>query len=486
MPPQKATSLVAGLASAARHHATGSVVSRAKGTERRIWVWDGKIVFAESKDPNESFATILAFRGVLLESERMAIASVSQPGTRDDLAVAASGILGPVEVLNHAKTVLEERLAIDFALPGSIWIAEPSPPPDDLPNVGLPIAIALVNGIRTFPPERLRLEFPIADDDRYVFRAAGLSGFPELNLSKEESRLTGRLDGVRTWKQVVVESKLPPDIAHRAVFAMAVLRIAEYLTPATSVLAEAAATTYDETPSAPGQKGRAAATSALGAGRADEMRERASKPIPEMLEIPVEAAPEVVEEGVRGLIARYDLGRAHFLPEADRDAALLLLDRAMEAWLVLTHPETRTKYFAAPQWDRDVTASSLGSALAAERGYAKAGVFLQAGNYLAAEAALLPSIQANPKESRYHLRMGIAIYLRARARGDSGAPVGAVRALQKAIALDPKADEGYLYLGHVALAAGDKYAAKTYYETALRLNPSNNEARRALMRVENA
>lgn len=480
--PVKATTLAAALGSAARHKATGSVVSRVQGVERRIWLRDGKVVFAESADAAEGFATILAFRGILLEKERMAIAAVAQPGLREDLAIAASGILGPVEVMEHARVVLEERLIAAFAIPGAVWQSEGQAPPEDLPSVGLPLTKVVLDGVRShLAKDRLKVEFPVGGTDIYGFRSAALAAMPEASLTKDELRLTSVLDGKRNWDAAVVESKLDAPVAHAALYALALLGIAEYVTPGAQTPVEDV--TVASAPAAPSVPGGG---KLLAAGRAVEMRERLLMEVPELLEIPPEAAPEVVEDAFRALVARYDLGRAHFLADADRDAAISLLDRAIDAYLVLTDPPSRKKYLAAPKWDRDVVAASLAAKLTGEKGYVKAGIFLQAGNYLAAEAALLPALQASPRESRYHLRQGIAIYLRAKARGVAVAPAGAVRSLQKAIALDSTCDEGFLYLGHIAAAAGDKYGAKTYYETALTLNPGSGEAKRALMRLESS
>jgi len=476
--PLNATTLVAALGSAARHRGTGSVVSRLKGIERRIWLREGKVIFAESADTSEGFSAILAFRGVLQEKERMAIAAVAQPGLREDLAIAASGILGPVEVMEHAWVVLEERLAIAFALPGAIWISEAGAPPEDLPSLGVPLTKVVLDGVRSYEgKDRLAIEFPVGAEDVYEFASAALAERPELSLSRAESRLAAVLDGKRTWSASVDESKLDAAAAHVSLYALAVLGIARFVTPG------AEAPVQDVAPEPSPSAAPAARTGPLlAAGKSVAMQERARKEIPELLEIPPEASVAVAEDAFRALIALYDLGRAHFLAEADRDAAILLLDRAIEAYLVLTDPASRRKYLGTPQWDRDVVAASLGAKLSAEKGFVKAGIFLQAGNYLAAEAALLPALQLAPREARYHLRQGIAIYLRAKAR-NVPPPAGALRALQKAIAFDARCDEAFVYLGHIAMAAGDKYGAKTYYETALTLNSGSGEARRALARL---
>jgi len=462
----KAVALPFALSQAGRAKGTGALVSTHGNRTRRLWLRQGNPFWIESDDPGEAFTAILAFKGVFTESARMLIESEhAKPGVREEEAIVASGLLGPAEVLAHAPD-------------GATWLFEPSDPPPGLPAAEMPMAQALLLGLRErYGRERLQVEFPLSDGDRYRFDPAGLAKHPNLNLTRDEVRLTSSLDGGKGWAAVVTECGLDPTKAHAALYGLALLQIVEYIAPT-----GAASKTAPAAPS-PSTDAKPDARSLLGAGKAAEMQALVAKEMPDVLAVPPEAAPETVQQAFKALVGKYDLGRAHWLPEGDREAALALLDRAVDAYLVMTHPEARPKYFAAPPWDRETVAAGLAGRFTAEKHYLKAGIFMTAGNHLAAEASLIPAISLSPRDARYHKRMGICIYLRARAKGER-TPAGALRALEKAAALDPKDDEAWLYLGHVAAAQGDRKTARDLYQQALTLNPSSGEARRALMRLD--
>lgn len=469
----KAVALPLALVNAAKAKSSGALVSTLNGRTRKLWLRDGSPIWMESDDPSEAFSAILAFKGALTEKMRILIQEeFAKPGVREEEAIVASGALGPSEVLSHGQDVLEERLLNAFGV-GAPWSFEAGEPPPQAPVVEVPMEDALLRGLRErYGREKLSVEFPLADGDRYRFDPAGLAKYPKLSLSRDDVRLTSKLDGGKGWAAVVTEAGLEPTKAHAALYALALLEIVEYIAP--NAPAKSAVPAPDAKPDA---------KSLLGTGKGKEMHALFGKEMPEVLGVSPEAAPETVAGGFKAVVAKYDLGRGHWLAEGDREAALALLDRACDAYLVMTHPDARPKYFAAPPWDRENIAAGLVSKFAAEKNYLKAGIFMSAGNHLAAEAALIPAISLVPRDARYHKRMGICIYLRAKAKGER-VPAGALRALEKAVALDQKDDEAWLYLGHVAAAHGDRRTARDLYQQALSLNPSSGEARRALMRLD--
>ncbi len=477
----KAVSLPLALVLAGRAKGTGALVTSHGDRLRKMWMRAGDPIWIESDDPADAFAAILAFRGVFTEKARRTIEDdYTRPGIFETDAIIASGLLGPSEVLTHATEVFEERLLSAFGL-GAAWVFEAGDPPPHIPVVGMPMAEALLRGLRErYGRERLAIEFPLSDGDRYRFEASGLAKYPKLSLSKDEVRLTSKLDGGRGWAAVVTELGIDPDKAHAALYALALLEIVDYVTPTGNTVS--AATGAPPVP-APLAEAKPDPKTLLSYGKGREMHALVAKELPDVLGIPPEAAQDAVAAGFKALVGKYDLGRGHWLGEGDREPALALLDRACDAYLVMSHPEARPKYFAAPPWDRETVAAGLAGKFTAEKTYLKAGIFMAAGNHLAAEAALIPAIALAPRDARFHKRMGICIYLRAKSRNER-IPAGALRALEKAVALDAKDHESWLYLGHVAVAHGDRKTARDLYQQSLSLNPSSGEARRALMRLE--
>ncbi|HVO29800.1 MAG TPA: tetratricopeptide repeat protein [bacterium] len=468
----KPTVFAKAFAEAIRKRSTG--VIRAEGKPAKaVWFRSGSPTHVVTHDPVLRFTQILVRLALISRTEAMLVEEeFDDPSKPEEAGLLASDTLTPAEVREYGLKVTAERLLAMAAIPDPVWTFSAGEPPKGTPEYEAPGLATLARALREYSPERLKQEFPVLDADRYQLERGEIQRLG-LELSPEESAVARAIEAGQPWAQAVVASGVERAQAERALYLFVLLGAASYLGSAPAATLAAPARTAAAEP--------AAAIPHVGFGRAEEMRARASLGIGDVLEIPAEAEFPAIHAGFKQLIARYDLGNAHQLPEADRDAALALLDRACDAFLVMTDSRTRTKFFDTAPWDRDGIVTGLAGELNAEKNYVKAGVFLEAGNFLAAEAAILPALHLEPKDARFHLRMGIAIFQRARARG-TPIPIGATRALEKAVALDPKSYEAWLYLGHVAAENGDGFTALQHYERALEINPLSDDARRGAAR----
>ena len=471
------------LAEALRARATGAIVSRLSPV-RKIWIKAGEPVFVESEDPRERYTQVLLRHGKLTKTEVLLIeGEFSGEEISEEDALRASEMVPPKEVAHLGMKVFEERLFNAFDARGGFWF-EASAIPKGLAQHPLPAAGVLMRGLRErWNAERLADELPVSESNRFVFDAEEAARF-SVRLAKAEEALAARLDGKRTWKDALEDAVLSARDAHALVAAWWMMGLAAPRKKGTtgSFRAPSKKGASGSHPRArkglSGPKPRIEPVSARAS--AEEMRTRAGLELPEVLGVPLEADIPTVDASFRALVARFELGRAHQLPDAEREAALALLDRAIDAFLVMTHVMAREPYFEAAPWDRENVAASLGAKLSPEKHFVRAGVFLEAKNFLAAEAAMLPALQLEPQRSAFHLRLGIAIYQRAAARGPGTIPAGAARALEKAAALDPTSWEAWLHLGHVAIANGDAGKAKALYQRSLTANPRAPEPRAAL------
>lgn len=443
------------------------------------------MIFVESSAPEDRYSRILVTLGVLTDTEAaMVDEALAGLVTTEEAALITAGVLTTEQVREHAPRLTSERACGSFREARPVWTFSEETRPEDMPAYPVSSLATIARAVRElYTPERLRLELPVTGADRYAFDSAALGRIP-LPLLPEEAAVASALDGARTWEEAVAASRVHPDRAHAALFLLSTLGLAAYGGLNRGNAPASPTPVFASVPGATGSFPAATARAGSAPGRADEMLARASRELPEVLDLPPEAEIPAVEQAFRAIVGRYDLGRAHQLPERERDAALALLDRAADALLVMTHPDTREEYFAAAPWDREGAAAKMAIALTAEKNYVKAGVFLAAGNFLAAEAAMLPALHLEPRDARFHLRMGKAIFLRAKQRGGK-IPAGATRALEKAAAFDERNFEAWLYLGHVAFQEGERAKARALYERALALNPSSEEAQRGIMRTEN-
>jgi len=146
----------------------------------------------------------------------------------------------------------------------------------------------------------------------------------------------------------------------------------------------------------------------------------------------------------------------------------------VEAFLVMTHEETRD-VLRRRAVDREAIAASMSEKFAADKHFVRAGVFLEAKNYLATEAAMLPAYPARADALRLSSADGhrhLSSRACSRPRPHSGRPT---RALEKAAA-DP-GSWSVAQPRHIAVANDDPGKAKR--STSARSPPIRARPKRA-------
>jgi tetratricopeptide (TPR) repeat protein len=94
------------------------------------------------------------------------------------------------------------------------------------------------------------------------------------------------------------------------------------------------------------------------------------------------------------------------------------------------------------------------------------------------QEALIKLQQASMLESSAHVQALIGMVYAKQSKWQE-----ALAALERAEKIDPRFDVTYLYRGNIYEAAGDKASAAAQYQRAIALNPVNQAARDALVRV---
>lgn len=192
--------------------------------------------------------------------------------------------------------------------------------------------------------------------------------------------------------------------------------------------------------------------------------------------------PSDVKIGYGGFLRRLRLER---LPEDAtprlKEAAAALLDRAAEAYTVLSDPDRRARYDArlaagdaeAPEPDPLLTAGV--AALKAER-------LRLRGAFPEAVAILEEAARQVPKEPSLHLELGRTLLewtLKGGERADRAA-----RSLASAAELDPALDAPWVLLGRLARWRGEADHARRMYLKALAVNPASEAAAAGLRSLD--
>jgi curved DNA-binding protein CbpA len=164
-----------------------------------------------------------------------------------------------------------------------------------------------------------------------------------------------------------------------------------------------------------------------------------------------------------------------------RDKAAALFRRADEAQKVLSDPQLRGDYDVALDRAKQGLPTDVNVVLEAESLFRKAQIFVRRGQADAAEPVLAKAIAMNKGEAEFYAYHGYALFA---AKGASAA-AEAVAEIDKALAMNPKLDSAYEFLGKIARVEGKLDLAVKHLKKALELNAKNREAERELRFVQN-
>jgi curved DNA-binding protein CbpA len=158
--------------------------------------------------------------------------------------------------------------------------------------------------------------------------------------------------------------------------------------------------------------------------------------------------------------------------------------RVTEAYKVLVNAPKRLQY------DRRLTESGeekkerkVANILIAENHFKRGQEHLKRRAFDLAAAEFAKAIELFPEESEYHTCLGWSIY-NAPGRDAAEKVDEAITLIQKGIALNPKSDVAFLYLGRVLKDRGQSDAAMQAFAQAFKFNRMNAEARNELKALQ--
>lgn len=127
---------------------------------------------------------------------------------------------------------------------------------------------------------------------------------------------------------------------------------------------------------------------------------------------------------------------------------------------------------------RPEMSEDIGKILAAESKFQRGEELLTHEHFTDAFMCFQDAIRLYEDEGEFHAYLGWAQY---RANPDNAMAVAAaLRALTKAVALNPKSEKGYLFMGQIYKAQGKVKEAERQFEKAIQCNPGCVEALREL------
>jgi DNA-binding response OmpR family regulator/curved DNA-binding protein CbpA len=195
--------------------------------------------------------------------------------------------------------------------------------------------------------------------------------------------------------------------------------------------------------------------------------------------------------GVKQAATREDIKRAYFAlakeyhPDKQvqsksaevRALAQELYDLVSTAHDTLTDPAEKARYLkelAQGSPKRDM-GDDVGKILAAEGKFQRGEERMRDRDYAGAYKLFSEAIAAYPGEGEFHAWLGWSLF-----QVDATRAEESLRAIDEAIALNPRLDKAYLFLGYIQKATGRPDKAEKQFEKAIQCNPDCTEALREL------
>ncbi len=202
---------------------TGRLALTRRGSERRLWVQEGRLVFASSTDPDDRLGELLLRRGRLsLRQLREASARIG-PGRRLGTLLVEQGVLSPKDLV---RAVIEHAQEIIYAAfqwtEGQYCLTEGAPSAEDI-TLNLSTPDLILEGLHRVESWS-RIERAIGGAEAVYERAnewESLAG--QMTLSFEKLELLTGLHEARSVERICDDSSLPDIDVCRTLWAFRVI-----------------------------------------------------------------------------------------------------------------------------------------------------------------------------------------------------------------------------------------------------------------------
>ena len=215
------------------HHyrVPGVLVARRGEVEKKIYIWNGDVIFATSSDREESLGNVLLARGRLTqeqfdESVRLLLAARSSEQTRRHGAVLVDmGLLTPEELFAAVTQQVRDILYSVFDWEeGEVTFNVGRFRTDEIIQLEIPTRAAIVSGVKSVRDARRLVG--ILGPSWTVFDPCWVAAeIADVALDAGEARLLQHVDGTRTLRELVGLG--PGDASHNAklLYAFFVLKL---------------------------------------------------------------------------------------------------------------------------------------------------------------------------------------------------------------------------------------------------------------------
>ena len=208
---------------------SGKLVLRLRQLERSIIWKDGEIIFATSNSKEHSLGQFLLLNGKITEEQFAESHRRVTPTLRHGKALVMMGALSPKDLWWSVKhQVLEIIYSLFSWKEGRFYFCEiDHESSQERITLSINTSSVIMEGIRRLD-ESARIREKITGPDMVFARVPGIEpNLDELDLSEQEMKLVGNIDGVRTIRELVGLSSMTEFEVTRTLFQLLSARVIE-------------------------------------------------------------------------------------------------------------------------------------------------------------------------------------------------------------------------------------------------------------------
>lgn len=482
------------LAQLYRWRATGALLLRRDKQKKIVYLKEGYPIFVKSNLLSECLGRVLVREKMISdeECERSLLLMKERVGRQQGTVLIEMGCISPHNLVFALQLQLEQKLFDIFAWPDGDFQFNPKIDiPSQTVHLDMSLATIVYEGVRRKVGPRA------VDDYLEPFWESYLTlhpdpayRFQELALEADERTLLALADGRRTSRELVEKSGLKPQHAKQLLYTLlATETMQASAKPARKKDVAAFGETAPSLSRPPPLKKRADAVFSSGRSQVDEVpvdeqrirlveRARAMKRQNyfEMLGVSRSATLDEITRAYHALVREVhpDRMRKH-VPADARALAEQITAQIKIAFETLADDKRKTAYMQKlAQGQKTTVSDEVGKILLAEGRFRKGEQLLKTGLYEKAVEQFREAVELYPEEGEFSAHLGWALFLAT--PDDPLAQAEAQAQLDKAIALSPRFDRAYLYLGRVLSRSGRSADAQRAFEQALVCNPDSSEA----------
>ncbi|MDA8433384.1 MAG: DUF4388 domain-containing protein [Nitrospiraceae bacterium] len=471
----KDVSLVKLLVFLNRNRKTGTLSLRTPLFTKKIYIHEGDAIFASSTYEDDRLGEmLLKANKITVEQYDKSVEILKSSKKRQGAILVELGYLTPKDLFWGVKYQVKEIIYSIFLIEEAEYeFVEGEIPNQEVITLKMSMGNLIYDGVRKIENwTRIRNEMPDTDS---VLRLSTdpLTLFQGIELSSQDKKILSLINGKKTIKDVIEQSWMGSFEALRIL----------YVLWSTGIIEQATAIREEEAAAPPAQEEETMSLEEILSPHSEEEEALLSKvdaiytklgslSMYELLDLPGEADGETIKRHYYRLAKEFHPDRYFAVTDESVKTKLTgIFDAITKAYNVLKDEKTRQEYMQSLAAGTKKQAEPAED-LKAEDQFKRGVEEFKKGNFWGAVEHFKWATKLTPKSAQYWSYLSLAFSKM------SGKLKDAEEALLMAIKLEPFNADHYANLGLIYTKAGIKKRAHSNFEKALKIDPSNEKAKK--------